>query len=141
MTLVIDASVACKWFFEEPLSSEARALAETGETFSAPDLILVECANAAWRRVSGQTVPLAQAQAFLASLPQWFVSLVPSARLHARAFEMACQLDHPVYDCQYLALAEDEETRLVTADRAFEAKVRRSPWSDRIETLGRGQRQ
>ena len=41
MTLVIDASVACKWFFEEPLSAEARALAEAGEPFSAPDLIVV----------------------------------------------------------------------------------------------------
>ena len=138
MSLVIDASVACKWFFEEPLSTEARALAETGEAFSAPDTILVECANAAWRRVSSETVPLAQARAFLSSLPQWFVFLVPSARLHTRAFEMACALDHPVYDCQYLALAEDEGTRMVTADRAFAGKVRRSPWSDRVQILGQG---
>ena len=27
MTRVIDASVACKWFFNEPLSAEARRLA------------------------------------------------------------------------------------------------------------------
>ena len=136
MTQVIDASVACKWFFEEPLSSDARALADSGEAFSAPDLILVECANAAWRRVSAETVPLAQARAFLAALPRWFDSLVPSARLHTTAFEMASALDQPVYDCQYLALAEHEETRLVTADRAFVKKVRGSPWRDRIESLG-----
>ena len=138
MTLVIDASVACKWFFEEPLSTEARVLAEAGEAFSAPDMILVECANAAWRRVSGETIPLAQAYAFLSALPRWFASLVPSARLHARAFEMACALSHPVYDCQYLALAEVEESQLVTADRAFVNKVRRSPWSSRIQSLGQG---
>ena len=136
MTLVIDASVACKWFFEEPLSSDARTLAESGAAFSAPDMILVDCANAAWRRVSGGSVPLAQAQGFLAALPGWFESLVPSARLHAAAFEMACALDHPVYDCQYLALAEDQGTHLVTADRAFVNKVRRSPWRERIESLG-----
>ena len=136
MTLVIDASVACKWFFNEPLSTEARTLAQSGEAFAAPDLILVECANAAWRRVWGETVPSAQAQAFLSVLPQWFEALVPSAGLHETAFEMACALDHPVYDCQYLALAEDEETRLVTADRAFVKKVRRSPWHERVESLG-----
>ena len=136
MTLVIDASVACKWFFEEPLSAEARALAEAGEAFSAPDLILVECANAAWRRVSAETVPLTQAQAFLAALPKWFVSLFPSSRMHARAFEMACVLDHPVYDCLYLALAEDEGSRMVTADLAFVSRVRRSPWSNRVQSLG-----
>ena len=138
MTLTIDASVACKWFFEEPLSAEARALAESGESFSAPDMILVECANAAWRRVMSETVPQEQAEAFLAALPQWFDTLMPSFRLHERAFEMACALDHPVYDCQYLALAESDETRLVTADRAFVNKVRRSPWRDRIESLGEG---
>ena len=138
MTLVIDASVACKWFFEEPLSAEARALAGSGEAFAAPDMILVECANAAWRRVSGETVPLVHAQAFLAALPRWFEVLVPSARLHETAFEMACTLGHPVYDCQYLALAENERTRVVTADRAFTNKVQRSPWRNRIESLGGG---
>ncbi len=136
MILVIDASVACKWFFEEPLSVEARTLAESGEAFAAPDMILVECANAAWRRVSGETVPLSHAQAFLAALPQWFKILVPSGQLHETAFEMACVLGHPVYDCQYLALAEDEGTRVVTADRAFANKVRRSPWRERVESLG-----
>ena len=136
MNLVIDASVACKWFFEENLSAEARALAESDAVFFAPDMILVECANAAWRRVSGETVPEEQAQAFLEALPQWFESLVPSVRLHGTAFEMACVLGHPVYDCQYLALAEREEIRMITADSVFVDRVRRSRWKDRIESLG-----
>ena len=55
MTLVVDASVACKWFFEEILSTEARALARPAAVFSAPDMILVECANAAWRRMLANT--------------------------------------------------------------------------------------
>ena len=137
MNLVIDASVACKWFFNEKLSSEARALAESDATFSAPDMILVECANAAWRRVRSNTIPEAQASAFLKALPRWFESLVPSSGLHEAAFEMACVLDHPIYDCQYLALAEDAETRLVTADLAFADRVGRSPWKDRIQSLAR----
>ena len=48
---------------------------------------------------------------------------------------MACVLDHPVHDCQYLALAEDNETHLVTADLAFVLQVDRSRWKDRIESL------
>ena len=135
MNLVIDASVACKWFFEENLSSEARALAESDATFSAPDMILVECANAAWRRVRSKAVPEEQAQAFIKALPRWFESLVPSRPLNQAAFEMACVLEHPVYDCQYLALAEDQETRLITADLAFADRVGRSRWKDRIESL------
>ena len=136
MTLVVDASVACKWFFEEHLSAESRALAESGVAFTAPDMILAACANAAWRRVRGNAVPRAQAQAFLKALPQWFETLAPSARLHEAAFGMACALQHPVYDCLYLALAEREQTRMVTADRAFVERVARSPWKHRIESLG-----
>lgn len=133
---VVDASVACKWFFDEDLSSEARVLASSDAVFSAPDLILTECANAVWRRVVSKTVSRAHARAFLKALPQWFESLVPSAQLHETAFEMACVLEHPVYDCQYLALAESEGGRLVTADRAFAGRVRRSRWQDRIGILG-----
>ena len=137
MNLVIDASVACKWFFEENLSAEARVLAESDAVFFAPDMILAECANAAWRRVSNGTVPEEQAQAFLEALPRWFESLVPSVRLHETAFEMACVLGHPVYDCQYLALAEKEEMRMITADSVFVDRVTRSRWKNRVEALGR----
>ncbi len=136
MNLVVDASVACKWFFEEDLSSEALLLARSDAAFSAPDLILAECANAAWRRVRSATIPRAQARAFLSSLPHWFEALVPSARLHEAAFEMACVLGHPIYDCLYLALAQDDGTRMVTADRAFANRVRGSRWKNRIENLG-----
>ena len=84
---------------------------------------------------SGVT-PLEQVHAFLEALPRWFESLVPSVRLHETAFEMACVLGHPVYDCQYLALAEREEIRMITADSLFVNRVRRSRWRDRIENLG-----
>ena len=45
--LVIDASVALKWFKEEPdsLAAENAALADTP---IAPELIVAEVANAAW---------------------------------------------------------------------------------------------
>ena len=135
MNAVIDASVACKWFFEEDLSAEARTLAESDAAFFAPDMILVECGNAAWRRVRGRTVPEGQARAFLKALPQWFESLVPSDALLEAAFEMACALDHPADHCQYLALAQEMEMPLVTADLAFANRVRRSRWKDRIESL------
>ena len=137
MTLVIDASVACKWFFDEPLAAEARRLATSDVTFAAPDIILAECANVAWQRSRRDAVPRAQAQSFLKALPQWFDSLAPSTALHEAAFAMACRLDHAVYDCLYLALAERERTRMVTADRAFFNRVADSPWKHRIESLGR----
>ena len=137
MTLVIDASVACKWFFNEPLSAEARRLAASDATFVAPDMILAECANAAWRRVRDGTVTPAHARAFLDSLPLWFEALPPAAELHKAAFEMAHELGHPVYDCLYLALAEREQALVVTADRVFAARVGGSRWRNLVENLSR----
>ena len=135
MTLVIDASVACKWFFDEPLSAEARRLATADIDFAAPDIVLAECANVAWRRSRRLEIPRAQARAFLTALPQWFDSLASSATLHEEAFAMGCELDHPVYDCLYLALADRERTRMVTADLTFLNRVADSPWKHRIESL------
>lgn len=138
MTMVIDASVACKWFFNEPLAAEARALAASDATFVAPDMILAECANAAWRRVRDAAITPAHARAFLGSLPLWFESLTPTVELHEPAFEMAHELGHPVYDCLYLALAEREQSPVVTADRAFADRVAGSRWRSLVENLRAG---
>ena len=136
MSRVVDASVACKWFFAEDLSDAARRMAEGDTTLLAPDLILVECANVAWQRVRTGAVPLAQAEALLAALPRWFDTLTPAGELYEQAFRVAHGLGHPVYDCLYLALAEREETSLVTADDAFVRRVANSRWRHRVEGLG-----
>ena len=78
MTLVMMPASACKWFFNEPLSAEARRLAASDATFVAPDMILAECANAAWRRVRTARVTPAHARAFLDSLPLWFRGVATS---------------------------------------------------------------
>jgi predicted nucleic acid-binding protein len=39
--------------------------------------------------------------------------------LERRALELAIALDHPVYDCLYLALAERMGVGMVSADRRF----------------------
>jgi|KBSMisStandDraft_5_1062788.scaffolds.fasta_scaffold2191147_1 predicted nucleic acid-binding protein len=40
MTLVVDASAACKWFIGEPGSDAAEALAADGAVLLAPDLFV-----------------------------------------------------------------------------------------------------
>jgi len=41
------------------------------------------------------------------------------------ALELAMRIDHPSYDCLYLALAVKHDTHVVTADRRFVAAVAR----------------
>lgn len=43
-----------------------------------------------------------------------------------QALELARLLDHPVYDCTYLALAIALERPVITADRRFAAAVSRN---------------
>ena len=104
MKRVVDASVACKWFFEEDLSAEAQALAATRYVLLAPDLIIAECANVAWRRVRDGQIALEQAEAFLGALPEWFEGLIPSAQFHKAAFRIARTLNHPSR-CALISLA------------------------------------
>lgn len=136
MTRVIDASVACKWFFEEPLSADARELALVHPALVAPDLIIAECANVAWRRVRDGQVSVDQAEESLKALPDWFQTLTPSADLHQSAFRIARTLSHPVYDCLYIALAARDAAPLITADKALQRRVRGTVWQDLVQFLG-----
>ena len=48
--IVADASVALKWFVaDEPLADEAASIIRSGTPVLAPDLVVAEGANAAWR--------------------------------------------------------------------------------------------
>ena len=116
MKLVVDANIAVKWLFTEERTAEARQLLAPRIVLHAPDFILTEAANVVWKKARRNEV--ANAQPYLeelARLPDAVV-LHPSADLVAHAAAMALEIDHPVYDCLYLACAEDEGAPLVTAD-------------------------
>lgn len=118
MAMIVDASVAFKWFVPESDSDAALALFETTEPLYAPDLVLTEVANAMWarlRKVDGDHGPAVKAAA--SALPRMLTLLVPVVELLPRAIELAFNLQHPIYDCLYLALAEREKAALITADR------------------------
>lgn len=114
---VVDASVAIKWVVDEVDSSAAISLAD--HDLIAPDLLLIECANALWAKARrGELAPLEveERTAALASSP---IELVSQADLLADALRLALHLEHPVYDCLYLALAKRRGISVVTADRHF----------------------
>ena len=115
MSIVIDASVARKWVFDEP-GTEA-ALALSAEQPVAPALWLAEAANALWRHVRRGEIEPEEALARLdelADAPVASLSIEPHV---ARALRIATQIQHPVY----LALAEYYDIDVVTDDRRFAA--------------------
>ena len=120
MKLIVDASIAVKWFFTESHTAEARRLLAHRIVLHAPSLILTEAANVIWKKARRKEIP--DAQPYLAELDALrdVVTLRPSAELIVPATAIALALDHPVYDCLYLACAEAEGAPLVTADKKLQ---------------------
>jgi predicted nucleic acid-binding protein len=125
MSLIVDASVAVKWFAAENGSDRAEALLATGEELIAPDLVLAEVSNVMWKKLRGRLLSSDQVVASARRLPQYFERLIAIGDLVERATELTVALDHPAYDCFYLALAERERLAIVTADSRMLALARR----------------
>ena len=134
--LIPDASVAVKWFVQEDDSDIARRLlASFRGKWIAPDLILSECVNAAWKRIRKGELSSERAEEIVLDIPKFVVLARPGADLALRALFIAEDLDHPAYDCFYLAFAERESALVVTADKRLLNKTRRTPWGDLIAPL------
>jgi predicted nucleic acid-binding protein len=124
LTLVIDASVAVKWVLIEPGSPRALALRNEGGLI-APSLIAAEVGNALWKAVRRDAFARQDALDAIRTILLAFDALIPIEDLQLRALELSLELDHPIYDCFYLALAERERAPLVCMDSSLKAKARK----------------
>ena len=138
MTLVVDASVAVLWGVEDPMAETAESLLLSSRPLIAPDFILIEVANAVWKIARRGGIQAVQAEGIVERIPRALTELVPPIVLWSRALGIARQLDHPVYDCAYLALAESRGAPLVTLDKRLHARTRSTPWEALTVLLGGG---
>lgn len=136
MTLVLDASVALKWYVTEDDSTEALRLLDGRHRLIAPELVVTEVANIVWRLSRKQIMSSQRSIEIIEAVENAFVELIPQRTLSVDAYTMAAAIGHPVYDCCYLALAEQRDSKLITADRKFHALVLASAWRRRIALLG-----
>ncbi len=135
MALIVDASVAIKWFVDESGADRARSLWQRRADLVAPDLLVPEVCSAMWRKVRlGQAIPDQAAEA-ADRLRANLLELRPTAPLAPRAMAIALDLGHPVYDCFYLALAELEQSPLVTADQRLLGQLSGSNFELLAESL------
>jgi predicted nucleic acid-binding protein len=136
MTFVVDASVALKWFLrEEPEADKALAIIRDGAPLIAPDILIAEVCNAAWRLARLARVGPDQVNEIAAILPRFFDQLVGAAALASPAVALAAELDHPVYDCLCVALAEAREVQFITADRRLLGKLQQTRWEAKALSL------
>ncbi len=134
MRLVVDASVAAKWVLKEPDSEPARRVAREAELL-APDLLWAELGNVLWRRQRlGELSPL-DARGMLLTLRAVPVQTYALFPLLPLALEIAVTIGHSIYDCVYLALADQEDCRVVTADRRLQNAVASGPMAGSVTRL------
>ena len=121
--IVVDASVAVKWFLAESEADLALNVLSEGDPVAAPALLKVETAAAITRRHRMAGLTREQAQDRLARSAALFASasivFVADDELLPRAAQIALDLCHPLQDCLYIACAERAGGELITVDQTL----------------------
>ena len=115
-TLVLDASVAAKWFLPaagEPLTSEAQDLLARFTRgrirFLVPDLFWPELGSVLWKAAAYGRITKPHAEKSIALARQLGLLILPGVDLIERALSLALESGRSVYDSMYIAAAIGEK--------------------------------
>jgi predicted nucleic acid-binding protein len=121
MRLVLDSSVGLKWIFIETGTDKARKLRDEYRTalieLLAPDVFPVEFTHAVTRAERMNRITPKEGAEYVEAMLDSMPVLHPSLPLIPRAYELSSQFRICLYDCLYVALAEQEQCDMVTADQ------------------------
>ncbi len=134
-TLVVDASVAVKWFLPEPDAEPAVALLRAGHRLIAPDLLWIEVASVLWKVVRRGALTADEAERMVSDAAAFPVEIFESGALLTDTMRIATATDRTVYDSLYVALAAREDAVMVTADERLVNALANTSWSDSVQRL------
>lgn len=127
--LIVDASVAAKWYVPEELSEEAARFLEAGDRgetrLIAPSLLGPELGNVLWHRYRRGDISRDRVREAWVAFENAPLSFTGTESLMPAALEIAVGYGCTVYDALYVALAEAhhyEAAVLLTADRKLVAR-------------------
>lgn len=121
---VIDASVLAAAFLTEAGSPEARAYLRRGPRLIAPDLLRLEMASIAAKKVWKGEASLEAGSRAVSAIDEFVISTHGGDALIERVFILAATQRFSAYDAAYLALAEFEQVPVVTFDQKLIARAR-----------------
>lgn len=119
MIVVVDASVAVKWYVDEVHTAEAEKLLDERFELHAPELLVPEFGNILWKKCRQHELEASEAGIALKLFRKQNLILHSHDSLLKTALLGALETGHPVYDWTYLSLALSLKCALVTADRKF----------------------
>ena len=122
-SLVLDASAVLRLITHDPIASGWVEQVGQAPLVLAPALMLTEVANALWKLQRSAGLAGMDPQQLLADAADLVDQIEPDRHLQVEALALACHLNHPVYDCLYLALARREAAFLLTDDQRLRRLV------------------
>lgn len=118
--LVVDTNVVVKWYLTESLEDEALAVLDAGErgdvALLAPDTVEPEFWNVLWQRHRQDELSLDDVRDYWDAFEESPLLMGEVLPLMPLATNVAAESGCIIYDALFVALAESEETVVVTAD-------------------------
>ncbi len=119
MILVVDASVAVKWYVPEINTPEAEKLLNGSYDLQAPELILPEFGSIVWKKVRRTDLTEQEATRIITAFGKQNIVFHSHRTLLNAAFAGAQASGQTVYDWSYLTLAISLSCEFITADERF----------------------
>lgn len=141
--IVIDASVALRWFFDDEADVEAaRELSDQWGRreveFIVPSHWPLEILNAIRSRIVRKRIEPGRARELATDFIELAIVTTDITAHHAEIYHTAVELDRSVYDAAYIVLAEKNGIELVTADKKlFNAISAKKPFVRYVADYGR----
>ena len=124
MKIVLDASAALEIAGGRPNAPGFAELLRNATSVLAPDLFLLEVANALWKLHRFGNLPPADVLPLLKEISDLVGEWKPIQELYHPALELAIRFGISVYDGCYLALAFENQASLLTLDKKLQGAAR-----------------
>jgi len=134
---IVDASVACKWLWNEEFTEESDLLLKGGHHLFAPDLFVTELHSAILKRVRWNDLDPKDADGCRRQLRTLPIQYHKTPPLADAAYELTRRAGVSFYDGLYLALAVLNDMKVVTADRKFYNSLSKGPLRKYICWIGK----
>lgn len=129
---VVDASIAAKWFTEEPFSETALTLLDERNRLHVPDFFMLEMDSVVCKWIRKGIIRKAEGDEVRATLRQLPFQNHSFEMLQESAYSLAVQTGLTIYDCLYVSLAIVLNGKLVTADRQLYEGMTPGPFAKHL---------
>ena len=126
MIVVLDASAAVEIVLQRDCAEQLGDIVRQADWVIAPTLFISEVTNVFWKYQNMLDYPYASCEKSIEqaiALPDDYLNEID---LYREAFNMACKLNHPVYDMLYLILARRNSALLLTMDKKLKGAATKS---------------